>query len=310
LARGLLGSAERAPLETTAMLDIDGDDTFALGRNIVRRLGYGAMQLAGEGVFGPPKDKAEAIAVLREAVSSGINHIDTSDFYGPHVTNQLIREALHPYPDDLVIVTKVGAKRGDDGSVHPAMSRRELTQAIHDNLRNLGVDVLEVVNLRSMLANDAPADGSITEPLTVLADLQRQGLIRHIGLSNVTPGQVAEGQRICEIVCVQNLYNLANRSDDALVGRLAGEGIAYVAYWPLGGTTLSQNSRLSDVARLVGATPMQVAIAWLLQRSSNFLPIPGTSSLAHLRENIAAADLQLPASAVEQLNSLAPVQAN
>jgi pyridoxine 4-dehydrogenase len=286
------------------MLDIDAAGTFTLGNKVVNRLGYGAMQLAGPGVFGPPKDKRSAIAVLREAVARGVNHIDTSDFYGPHVTNLLIREALHPYPDDLVIVTKVGAKRGASGSVHPAMSREELTQAIHDNLRNLGVDVLEVVNMRSMLGNEAPSEGSIEEPLTVLADLQQKGLIRHIGLSNVTPAQVVEGRQICEIVCVQNLYNLANRGDEALVQQLACAGIAYVAYFPLGGLSQLCVPILSDVAHRLGATLMQIAIAWLLQCSPNLLPIPGTSSLAHLRENLSAAALRLPANMIEELNRL------
>ena len=278
--------------------------TFRLGRRLVNRLGFGAMQLAGPGVFGPPRDKEMAIAVLREAVSRGINHIDTSDFYGPQVTNRLIREALHPYAESLVIVTKVGARRGPTGTVHPAMSREELTQAVHDNLRNLGIDVLEVVNLRSMLGDDVPAEGSIEEPLSVLAEFQRRGLIRHIGLSNVTPGQVAEGRKICEIVCVQNLYNLADREDDVLIDQLALDGIAYVAYFPLGGITPLQSAKLSDVAKQLGATPRQVALAWLLQRSPNLLPIPGTSSLTHLRENLAAATLELPASAVTLLSRL------
>jgi pyridoxine 4-dehydrogenase len=287
------------------MTSLDTAGTFALGNHIVNRMGYGAMQLAGPGVFGPPKDRAIAISVLREAVASGVNHIDTSDFYGPHVTNQIIREALHPYPDGLVIVTKVGAKRGPDGSVHPAMSREEIRQAVHDNLRNLGIDVLEVVNLRSMLSNDAPTEGSIEEPLTVLADLQREGLIRHIGLSNVTPAQVAEGRRINPIVCVQNLYNLVRRDDDGLIDDLAGEHIAYVPYFPLGGFRQLQSATLADVARGLGATPMQVALAWLLQRSPNILPIPGTASLDHLRENVTAATLELPLSAVHVLNDLA-----
>ena len=277
---------------------------FALGHRLVNRLGYGAMQLAGPGVFGPPQDREAAIAVLREAVSQGINHIDTSVYYGPHITNQLIREALHPYPQDLVIVTKVGAKRGPAGAVYPAMSREELTQAVHDNLRNLGVDVLDVVNLRSMLRDDAPAEGAIEEPLTVIADLQRQGLIRHIGLSNVTAAQVAEGRKICDIVCVQNLYNLADRSDESLLEELARNGVAYVAYFPLGGITQLQSAKLSSVARRLGATPIQIALAWLLQRSPNLLPIPGTSSLAHLRENLAAAALELPPAALEELNGI------
>jgi pyridoxine 4-dehydrogenase len=275
--------------------------TFRLGSRSVNRLGYGAMQLAGPGVFGPPSDRTTALMVLRQAVDSGVNHIDTSDFYGPHVTNQLISEALHPYPADLVIVTKVGARRGPSGSVHPAVSRAEIIQAVHDNLRNLKLDVLEVVNMRSMLRDDAPVEGSIEEPLTVLADLQRQGLIRHIGLSNVTPAQVAEGRRICGIVCVQNLYNLAHRGDDALIDELAREHIAYVPYFPIGGLAPLQSATLLAVAKRFGATPVQVAIAWLLQRSSNLLPIPGTSSPAHLSENLSAAALELPVSAINEL---------
>ena len=287
------------------MSHIGSAGTFSLGGRTVNRLGYGAMQLAGPGVFGPPKDRTTALMVLRQAIDSGVNHIDTSDFYGPHVTNQLISEALHPYPDDLVIVTKVGARRGSSGSVHPAMSRSEITRAVHDNLRNLKLDVLEVVNMRSMLRDDAPADGSIEEPLTVVAELQRQGLIRHIGLSNVTPAQVEEGRRICDIVCVQNLYNLACRDDDALIDALARAHIAYVPYFPLGGLTQLQSAKLSDVAKRLGATPAQIAIAWLLQRSPNLLPIPGTASPPHLRENLAAAALELPASAIEDLNAVA-----
>ena len=281
-------------------------DTYKLAGRQVNRLGYGAMQLSGPGVFGPPKDRAGAVAVLREAVTRGVNHIDTSDFYGPHVTNQILREALHPYPADLVIVTKIGARRGPDGSVHPAMSRAEITVAVHDNLRNLGLDVLEVVNMRSMLSNEAPAEGSIEPPLTVLADLQRQGLIRHIGLSNVTPSQIAEGRRLCDIVCVQNLYNLTSREDDALIDALARDGIAYMPYFPLGGFRQLQAEALGAVAKNLGATPMQIALAWLLQRSRNLLPIPGTASLDHLRENLAAATLQLPPEAVETLDAIVP----
>ena len=281
-------------------------DTYKLAGRQVNRLGYGAMQLSGPGVFGPPKDRAGAVAVLREAVTRGVNHIDTSDFYGPHVTNQILREALHPYPADLVIVTKIGARRGPDGSVHPAMSRAEITVAVHDNLRNLGLDVLEVVNMRSMLSNEAPAEGSIEPPLTVLADLQRQGLIRHIGLSNVTPAQIAEGRRLCDIVCVQNLYNLTSREDDALIDALARDGIAYMPYFPLGGFRQLQAEALGAVAKNLGATPMQIALAWLLQRSRNLLPIPGTASLDHLRENLAAATLQLPPEAVETLDAIVP----
>jgi pyridoxine 4-dehydrogenase len=287
------------------MIDISKAGTFALGGRVVQRLGYGAMQLAGPGVFGPPKDRNSAIAVLREAVASGVNHIDTSDFYGPHVTNQLIREALHPYPTDLVIVTKIGARRGNDASWIPAFSREELIKAVHDNLRNLGVDALDVVNLRSMFGIHGPAEGSLEAPLTVLAELQRQGLVRHIGLSNVTATQIAEGRRICEIVCVQNLYNLAHRDDDALVGQLAEAGTAYAPFFPLGGFTPLQSTTLSDVASRLGATPMQVALAWLLQRAPNILLIPGTSSLEHLRENLAAADLKLTRDTVTLLDQIA-----
>jgi aryl-alcohol dehydrogenase-like predicted oxidoreductase len=275
------------------MVDISKAGTFALGDRIVKRLGYGAMQLAGPGVFGPPKDLDGAIAILREAVASGVNHIDTSDFYGPHVTNQLIREALHPYPDDLVIVTKIGAKRGADASWNPALGLDDLKSAVHDNLSNLGLDMLEVVNLRITGTADGPAEGSIEAPLTVLADLQRQSLVRHIGLSNVTPSQIAEGRRICDIVCVQNLYNMAHREDDALIDDLARGGVAYVPFFPLGGFTPLQSTALTDVARRTGATPMQVALAWLIQRAPNILLIPGTSSVEHLRENLAAASLNL-----------------
>jgi aryl-alcohol dehydrogenase-like predicted oxidoreductase len=287
------------------MTDIAKAGTYALGDRVVKRVGYGAMQLAGPGVFGPPKDRDGAIAVLREAVASGVDHIDTSDFYGPHVTNELIREALHPYPRDLTIVTKLSARRGADGSWIPALSREELTAAVHDNLRNLRLDVLEVVNLRSMFSVHGPAEGSIEAPLTVIADLQRQGLVRHIGLSNVTATQIAQGRRICEIVCVQNLYNLANRADDALIDDLAGEGIAYVPFFPLGGFTPLQSTALSQVAARLAATPMQVALAWLLQRAPNILLIPGTSSVAHLRENLAAADLDLPPDALAALDEIA-----
>ena len=279
-------------------------DTYKLGHRSVKRLGYGAMQLAGPGVFGPPKDKDAALAVLREAIASGVDHIDTSDFYGPHITNQIIREALHPYADGLAIVTKVSARRGLDGSWIPAMSREELIQAVHDNLRNLGLEVLEVVNLRSMFDAHGPAEGSLEEPLTVLAELQQQGLIRHIGLSNVTSTQVGQGRTICDIVCVQNQYNLAHRDDDALIDELAGLGIAYVPFFPLGGFTPLQSSELSDVAQQLGATPMQVALAWLLQRSPNILLIPGTSSVAHLRENLAASQLVLPSEALAQLDQI------
>jgi pyridoxine 4-dehydrogenase len=287
------------------MSTINQSGTFPLGDRTVRRLGYGAMQLAGPGVFGPPKDHEAALAVLREAIASGVNHIDTSDFYGPHVTNLLIREALHPYPDDLVIVTKIGARRGEDGSWLPAFSLEALTQAVHANLRNLQLDVLEVVNLRIMFDTHGPAEGSIEAPLAAVADLQRQGLVRHIGLSNVTPSQIAEGRRICEIVCVQNQYNLVHRTDDALIDALAGNGIAYVPFFPLGGFNPLQSKALSDVAARVEATPMQVALAWLLRRAPNILLIPGTSSVAHLRENLAAADLDLPDEAISALDGIA-----
>jgi pyridoxine 4-dehydrogenase len=280
-------------------------DVYALGDRSVKRLGYGAMQLAGPGVFGPPKDHGAALAVLREAVASGVNHIDTADFYGPHVTNRIISEALRPYPDDLVIVTKVSARRGQDGSWIPAMSREELIQGVHDNLRNLGREVLDVVNLRSMLDVHQPAEGSLEAPLTVLADLQRQGLVRHIGLSNVTPTQIQQGRRICDIVCVQNHFNLAHRTDEVLIGDLAADGIAYVPFFPLGGFTPLQSSTLSDVASRLGATPMQVALAWLLQRSPNILLIPGTSSVAHLRQNLAVGQLSLPRQIVAELDAIA-----
>jgi aryl-alcohol dehydrogenase-like predicted oxidoreductase len=272
---------------------------------VVKRLGYGAMQLAGPHVFGPPKDRDGAVAVLREAVARGVNHIDTSDFYGPHVTNQIIREALHPYPDDLVIVTKIGAKRGSDASWNPAFSAEDLTRAVHDNLRNLGLDALDVVNLRIMFDVAGPAEGSIEAPLAVLADLQRQGLVRRIGLSNVTQRQVAEGRRIAEIVCVQNAYNLAHRADDGLVDDLAAAGIAYVPFFPLGGFSPLQSTTLSGVAERLGATPMQVALAWLLRRAPNILLIPGTSSVAHLRENLASADLTLSDAVMRELEGIA-----
>lgn len=279
--------------------------TFLLGDRQVKRLGYGAMQLAGKGVFGPPKDHAGALAVLRAAVEAGVDHIDTSDFYGPHITNQIIKEALHPYAKDLTIVTKISARRGDNGEWIPAFSREELTQAVHDNLRNLGLDVLDVVNLRSMLNPHHPVEGSLEAPLSVLADLQRQGLVRHIGLSNVTAKQVADGQKICKIVCVQNYYNIAHREDDALIDALAAQNIAYVPFFPLGGFTPLQSTTLSDVAARLGATPMQVALSWLLRRSPNILLIPGTSSVAHLQENLAAAHLSLPDDAAHELDALA-----
>ena len=286
------------------MTDIAQAGTSALGDRTVKRLGYGAMQLAGPGVFGPPEDRAAAVAVLREAVAAGVDHIDTSDFYGPHVTNRIIREALHPYPDGLVIITKVGARRGADASWNPAFSAEELTQAVHDNLRNLGVDALDVVNLRLMFDVHGPAEGPIEAPLTVLADLQRQGLIRRIGLSNATPRQIAEGRRITDIVCVQNQYNLAHRGDDAVIDDLAAAGIAYVPFFPLGGFSPLQSGTLSEVAAGLGATPMQVALAWLLRRSPNILLIPGTSSLGHLRENLAAAALALPDEAMAALDRI------
>ncbi|RUX44723.1 aldo/keto reductase family oxidoreductase [Mesorhizobium sp. M4A.F.Ca.ET.020.02.1.1] len=287
------------------MSGIDKSDTFTLGDRPVRRLGYGAMQLAGKGVFGPPKDHDAAIAVLREAVAQGVNHIDTSDFYGPYVTNRLIREALSPYPDDLTIVTKIGARRGEDGSWLPAFTADELEQAVHDNLRNLGLEVMDVVNLRIMFGVHGPAEGSIEAQVTKLAELQRKGLVRHIGLSNVTRTQIAEGRKICDIVCVQNQYNLAHRDDDALIDELARAGIAYVPFFPLGGFNPLQSSTLSGVADRLGATPMQVALAWLLQRSPNVLLIPGTSSVAHLRENLAAAELELSADVLLELDGVA-----
>ena len=286
------------------MNDISRAGTFLLGTRRVKRIGYGAMQLAGPGVFGPPKDRHRALAVLREALASGVDHIDTSDYYGPFVTNQLIREALHPYPDNLLIVTKIGARRGPDGSWQPAFSAEDLTSAVHDNLRNLKIDALDVVNLRLMFGVHGPAEGSIEAPLAVLAGLQRQGLVRHIGLSNVTRKQVEEGRAIADIVCVQNHYNLAHREDDALIDELAGLAIAYVPFFPLGGFTPLQSTALSDVAKALGATPMQVALAWLLRRAPNILLIPGTASLDHLRENLAVADLELPSVAVAALNQI------
>lgn len=283
---------------------IANSGTFKLGDHTVGRLGYGAMQLAGKGVFGPPRDRTEAIAVLREAVESGVNHIDTSDFYGPHVTNEIIREALHPYDSDLLIVTKVGASRGADASWNPAFSRAELTQAVHDNLRNLALDVLDVVNLRAMFDVHGPAEGSLDEPLEVLAGLKQQGLIRHIGLSNVTAKQIEDAGKITDIVCVQNQYNLAHRQDDALIDTLASQGVAYVPFFPLGGFSPLQSSTLSNVAARLDATPMQVALAWLLQRSQNILLIPGTSSRGHLRENLAAATIELPSDALSELANM------
>lgn len=290
------------------MTDAKRAGTFQLGDRSVTRMGYGAMQLAGPGVFGPPKDHAAAIAVLRAAIESGITHLDTSDFYGPHVTNQLIREALHPYRDDLTIVTKVGAKRGVDASWNVASSPAELESAVHDNLRNLGLDVLDVVNLRVMFDVRGPAEGDIDEPLTALAELQRKGLIRHLGLSNVTAKQVSQGQTIVKIVCVQNLYNLAHRNDDALIDTLAKAGIAYVPFFPLGGFSPLQSDALSRAADQCGATSMQVALAWLLQCSPNILLIPGTSSVGHLRQNIDSASLTLPQDVLTALNGIAAAQ--
>ncbi|MFZ0312952.1 MAG: aldo/keto reductase family oxidoreductase [Candidatus Korobacteraceae bacterium] len=288
--------------------DFGGSFTLPDTSVTVNRMGYGAMQLAGRDgkklVWGPPRDSDAALAVLREAVARGVNHIDTSDFYGPHVTNQIIRKALFPYPDDLVIVTKVSVRRGEDGSWIPAYSREELTAAIHDNLRNLGLDVLDAVNLRSMFSIHEPAEGSIEAPMTILAELQQQGLVRHIGLSNVTPAQIAEARQIAPIICVQNQYNLAHRGDDALIAHLAADGIAYVPFFPLGGFTPLQSGTLTDLAARLDATPMQVALAWLLQRSPNILVIPGTSSIAHLRENLQASMLQIPAEAMADLDSI------
>ena len=286
------------------MTDIAAACVFSLGNRSVNRLGYGAMQLAGPGVFGPPKDRAAAVAVLREAVARGVNHVDTSDYYGPHITNQIIREALHPYPKDLVIVTKVGAMRGDDASWMPAMAPADLARAVHDNLRNLGVDALDVVNLRIMGRIHAPSEGSIAEPFTALAQLQKQGLIRHLGISNVTPAQVAEARGIADVVSVQNHYNLVQRADDALIDELGRMGIAYVPFFPLGGFTPLQSEVLSEVAGELGATPMQTALAWLLHRAPNILLIPGTSSLDHLRENLAAAKLKLPEALLARLNAI------
>jgi len=286
------------------MSTIDRAGTYQLGDNTIRRLGYGAMQLAGPGVFGPPRDLAAARAVLRDAVALGVNHIDTSDFYGPHVTNQLIREALHPYPDDLVIVTKIGARRDGQGAWLPAVSADALRQAVHDNLRNLGLDVLEVVNFRSMLDVFGPAEGSLEEQVTALAELREEGLIKHVGLSNVTMKQVEDAQRIVPIACVQNMYNLVHRNDDAMIDALARDGIPYVPFFPLGGFSPLQSDALSAVAAELEATPMQVAIAWLLQRSPNILLIPGTSSSAHLRENLKAADLVLSSDVLAKLERI------
>ena len=285
-------------------MTIDQAGTYSFAGRAVKRLGYGAMQLAGPGVFGPPRDHDTALAVLRAAVETGVNHIDTSDFYGPHVTNRLIREALSPYPDDLLIVTKIGARRGDDASWLPAFDPDELTRAVEDNLTNLGLETLDVVNLRMMFDVHGPAEGSLAAPLKAVANLQRQGLVRHIGLSNVTPMQFEEARNIAEIVCVQNQYNLAHRDDDAFIDALAAEGIAYVPFFPLGGFSPLQSAALSGVATRLDATPMQVALAWLLQRSPNILLIPGTSSVTHLHENLAAASLTLPEDAVAELDAI------
>jgi pyridoxine 4-dehydrogenase len=287
----------------TKQMDLGGRFTLSGTSMSLNRMGYGAMQLAGPQVWGPPRDVDGAVAVLREAIAVGVNHIDTSDFYGPHVTNQIIKQALHPYPDDLVIVTKVGARRGEDKSWLPALSRQELIDAVHDNLRNLGLDKLDVVNLR-VGGIMAPSEGSIEEPLTVLAELKRQGLIRHLGLSNVSPQQLAEAQRITEIICVQNFYNVAHRTDDGFIDDLAKQGIAYVPFFPLGGFTPLQSSALDTAAASLRATPMQVALAWLLQKSPNILLIPGTSSVEHLRENLKAATLQIPSEMIANLDSI------
>jgi len=287
----------------TIQIDLGGVFTLPNTSMTLNRMGYGAMQLAGPQVFGPPRDLDAAIAVLREAIASGVNHIDTSDFYGPHVTNQIIKQALHPYADDLVIVTKVGARRGADKSWLHALSRQELIDAVHDNLRNLGLEKLDIVNLR-VGGITAPSEESIEEPLTVLAELQQQGLIGQLGLSNISPVQFAEGQKIAEIVCVQNFYNVAQRSDDAFIKDLAKQGIAYVPFFPLGGFTPLQSTALDTAAASLGKTPMQVALAWLLQRSPNILLIPGTSSVAHLRENLQAATLQMPPEIIAELDAI------
>ncbi|QUD90453.1 aldo/keto reductase family oxidoreductase [Phenylobacterium montanum] len=286
------------------MTDIAAAGVFALGDRSVKRMGYGAMQLAGPGVFGPPRDRGQAIAVLREAVAAGVDHIDTSDFYGPHVVNEIIREALHPYPEDLMLVTKVGAVRGPDGSWNPAQEPDQLVRGVHDNLARLGVEAMDVVNLRITGQVHGPSEGSIGRRFEALAALQQKGLIRHLGLSNVTAAQVAEAQAIAPVACVQNLYNLVQRGDDDLVDHLAAQGIAYVPFFPLGGFSPIQSSALAEVAAELGATPMQVALAWLLHRSPNILLIPGTSSLAHLRENLAAAELVLSEGVLARLDAI------
>jgi len=293
--------------QTDSSAKLGGSFTFPKTTVRVNRMGYGAMQLAGKQVFGPPRDVDAAIAVLREAVASGVNHIDTSDFYGPHITNQIIKQALHPYANGLVIVTKLGARRPADGSWQPAIARQDLIDGVHDNLRNLSLDALDVVNFRTMGDGHGPAEGSIAEQVTVLAELQQQGLIRHIGLSNVTATQLAEAQGIAEVVCVQNLYNVANRSDDEFIDSLAKQGIAYVPFFPLGGFTPLQSSVLDTAAASLNVTPMQIALAWLLQRSPNMLLIAGTSSVEHLRENLAAATIEVPADVVATLNSIGVV---
>jgi aryl-alcohol dehydrogenase-like predicted oxidoreductase len=288
------------------MPTITAAGTFRLADHTVNRMGYGAMQLAGPGVFGPPRDRSTAVTVLREAVASGVNHIDTSDFYGPHVTNQIIREALHPYPADLLIVTKLGAVRGKDASWIPALTPEDLARGIHDNLRNLGLDVLDVVNLRAPGVVHGPAEGSIEKPFTALAELQQKGLVRHLGLSNVTSAQIAEARKIAKVVCVQNHYSLVQRADGPLVDDLADQGIAYVPFFPLGGFTPIQSSALSALAAKVRVTPMQLALAWLLHRAPNMLLIPGTSSPDHLRENLAAAELGLADNVLAELNAIGP----
>jgi pyridoxine 4-dehydrogenase len=289
--------------QMTKQMNLGGSFTLSGSSMTLNRMGYGAMQLAGPQVWGPPRDVDAAIAVLREAVATGVNHIDTSDYYGPHVTNQIIKQALHPYPDDLVIVTKVGARRGEDKSWLHALSRQELIDAVHDNLRNLALDKLDVVNLRvgGMME---PTEGSIEEPLTVLAELKRQGLIRHLGVSNISPKQFAEARKITEIVCVQNFYNVAQRKDDGFIDNLAGQGVAYVPFFPLGGFSPLQSSKLDEAAASLQVTPMQVALAWLLQRSPNIVLIPGTSSVKHLRENLPAATLELPSDILATLDSI------
>jgi pyridoxine 4-dehydrogenase len=290
------------------MTNLATAETFLLGGRPVRRMGYGAMQLAGQGVFGPPADRNEAIAVLREAVASGVNHIDTSDFYGPHITNRLIKEALHPYPADLVIVTKVGAKRGADASWNRADSPEELVQAVHDNLKNLGLDALDIVNVRSMHSARGLAEGTLEPQITAIAELQRKGLVKHIGVSNVTPAQIAEARKLARIVCVQNQYNLAHRGDDKLIDQLDKDGIAYVPFFPLGGFSPLQSDTLTKVASDLNLTPMQTALAWLLRRATNVLAIPGTSSRAHLRENLAVREIVLPEDVVDKLNGIAHVK--